>query len=174
MAVQAVTEHDLTGCEGFTVETPDGPIGWIEEVWLGSHDEPRALAVRIDGRRGLLDAHDVKAVVPERRWVVVPSRPSLLELDAPRLEAADDAGDSRLVASWATTGTALPPPAAPGKSRRRRLAGVRRAQPAHRHDVADQVVWQAVALLYVGIFAIVTTVITLAFFVSYLVAGRAY
>jgi hypothetical protein len=108
--------------------------------------------------------------------VVVPSRPSLLELDAPRLEAGDASGDSRLVASWATTGAALPPPAAPGASRRWGLAGdLRRRQRAGEADRAtDQVVWHAVALLYVGIFLVVTTVITLAFLVSYLVAGRAY
>jgi hypothetical protein len=177
MAAPSVTERDLSRSEGFSVESPEGPIGWVEEVWLGLQDEPRALAVKlIDGRRGLLAVSDVTAVVPDQSWVVVPSRPPLLELDAPRLEAGDGSDDSRLVASWATTGAALPPPPAPGTSRRRPFArGLRPPRRAVDGEAdTDRVVWHAVAVLYTGILLVVTTVITLAFLASYLVAGRAY
>jgi hypothetical protein len=145
-------------------------------VWLGVHDEPRALAVkRLDGRRGLLAAEDVRAVAREQEWVVVPSSPPLLELDAPRLETRDSGGDARLVASWATTGAALPPASPPNAIRRRPFARARlRAQPAtERESGADRVVWHAIALLYVAILFVVTTVISLAFLAAYVVTGRA-
>jgi hypothetical protein len=145
-------------------------------VWLGPHDDPLALAVkRIDGRRGLLAAADVTAVVREQDWVVVPSSTPLLELNAPRLETPDPGSDARLVASWATTGAALPPAPPPNAIRRRPFARAPlRVPPATEGEPsADPVVWRAVALLYVGILGVVTTVITLAFLAAYVVTGRA-
>ena len=28
--------HELAGCEGFRLESPQGLAGWIEETWLGA------------------------------------------------------------------------------------------------------------------------------------------
>ena len=67
--------------------------GHVEEVWLGPTDQPLALALRTtDGRRALLLGEQVRTVERHHRWVVAHSRPALLELDAPRLTAADKDG----------------------------------------------------------------------------------
>src|SRR5438094_8197567 len=108
----AAASNQLTPTEGYVVETAEGPIGHVEEVWLGPTDQPLALALRTtDGRRALLLGEQVRTVERHHRWVVAHSRPALLELDAPRLTAADKDGGARIVASWATTGTRLPAPA---------------------------------------------------------------
>jgi len=177
MPATAVMNRDLRQCDGFRVESPEGLIGWVEEVWLGVRNEPLALAVkRTDGRRGLLSADDVAAVVSEDQWVIVSSQPALLELDAPRLEALDSGSDSRVVASWATTGAALPPPTEPGTFRRAAFA-FRLRRPLRTVDAqvgAEPPILPAVAFLLGGIFLTVAAVITLAFVVSYLVTGHAY
>src|SRR5206468_4422872 len=75
----------LEESEGYTVESPNGSIGWVEEVWLGERSEPHALAMRtIDGTRALLLAEQVAAVDREHGWVVVEPDPRLRELDPPR------------------------------------------------------------------------------------------
>ena len=62
----AAVRERLKSCDGFRVESPNGPIGSVEESWLDPSDEPTAMAVRMaDGRRGLLVADEVQAVVPE-------------------------------------------------------------------------------------------------------------
>ena len=91
--------EQLADTEGYTVETPEGPIGRVEEVWLGPHDEPLALALRMtDGSRALLLAEQVRMVERDYRWVVTQRRPALLELDAPRLASASGDGGGRIVA----------------------------------------------------------------------------
>jgi hypothetical protein len=130
----------------------------------------------IDGRRGLLSADHVVAVVPEHERVVVSSRPVLLELDAPRLEAIDANVDSPAVASWGTTGAALPPPPAPGTLRRAALGFRSRHRPRTLPPSAEaeRPIWQMVALLYSGLTLLVALLITTTFVVAYLVTGRAY
>src|SRR5947207_12513462 len=98
------------GTGGVVVESLDGDVGWVEEVWLGEDGEPRALAVQtVDGRHGLLRREDVEAVDREEEWVVVPHGLKLLELDAPRVRTAS----GQVVASWSTTGEVLDAPARP-------------------------------------------------------------
>ena len=97
----------LLQCDGFCVEGADGPIGWVEETWLGPSDEPVALALRlVDGRRGLLPAEDVDRIVPERERVTMRAGARVLELGAPHL-VRDGA------ASWEVTGELVVPPERP-------------------------------------------------------------
>ena len=93
-----VSHHVLLECDGFCVTTADGPIGWVEEPWLGPGDEPAALALHlVDGRRGLLLAEDVESVSTEREHVVVRRGARMLELGAPHLVRDG-------TAAWETTG----------------------------------------------------------------------
>ncbi len=73
---------DLHDTEGFDLESADGAIGRVEEIWLGPGEEPQALAIRMtDGSRALLLDEEVVAVDREHHWVVVGPHPELLELD---------------------------------------------------------------------------------------------
>src|SRR5437868_8827606 len=97
---------ELESCDGFTVEGPDGVLGWVEETWLDGAEHAGALAVRTcDGRRALLPAESVVAVDLDTQEVLVARGETLLELDAPRLEN----GAGQLVASWSTTGAVVEP-----------------------------------------------------------------
>jgi len=40
------TEYLLTHCEGYRVDTPAGPLGFVERVLFSEENEPQALAVR--------------------------------------------------------------------------------------------------------------------------------
>ena len=111
----------LLQCDGFCVDGEGGPIGWVEETWLGPAGEAAALAVRtIDGRDGLLLVEDVDAARYENEVVLIRSEGRLLELDVPRLESTGK--DSALTASWRTTGEVLDPPLPPGMFRHALLA----------------------------------------------------
>jgi hypothetical protein len=150
----------LQGTDGYTVESPDGDVGTVEEIWLDDGG-PCALAVRVeDGRHALLLAQDVVAVDREHRWVVVSENARLLELDAPRL-ASDD---GKVTASWSTTGGQVPVARPP----RRRATGssLQRAEPA---AVVERPLWQIVAMLYAALLVIVAFVIALSFTVAHLV-----
>jgi hypothetical protein len=58
--------------EGFAVESPRGPIGWVAEVWLDDRSRSCALALRtVDGRRTLPLAEQFAAVDRERQSIVV-------------------------------------------------------------------------------------------------------
>jgi hypothetical protein len=155
----------LRGTDGYVVESPEGHVGWVEEVWLGETDEPRALAIRTaDGRHGLLMDDQVLAVDRENQWVVVPPDPTLLELDVPRL--VTEAG-SEPAASWETTGErfrASPPHHRMHPAFRRALRTLR----------AERPFWQVVAIFLGSIALIVTFTITVAFLVARLVTGDAY
>jgi hypothetical protein len=164
--VMATLVHttDLRGTEDFVVESADGEIGRVEELWLGADEEPQALAVCMtDGSRALLLAEDVAAVDREHRWVVVGLHPELLELDAPRLESTG----GRPTASWATTGTVVhpEPPSRPGV-----LQAFRRRVP----NMDERPLWQLVATLYAAVALIVVFVIALVFVVSWIAGGHPY
>jgi hypothetical protein len=134
-----VQRERLSACDGFRVESEDGPLGWVEETWLGPAAEPAALAVHaLDGRRGLLLDADVEAVLDEQETVLVRPAARLLELDAPRI---DDQG-SPVHASWSTTGAVLEPATAAPRELR---------------------VWELALLLYAGIVLLAAVVITAAF-----------
>jgi len=167
----AIVERSrLHGCDGFRVETPHGLLGWVEETWHGDAGSPAAVALRlVDGRRGLLLAEDVEAVIPDSGELVVRDGASVLELDAPRLEQLGE----RVAARWETTGKLLEPPPPPGLLKRALLAARPwRLAPPPEHG--ERSVGQALAILLPLLAVLIAAEITLAFFVAYLVTGRAY
>jgi hypothetical protein len=162
----AAASTRLHGTDGYVVETAAGDVGWVEELWLGEEDEPRAVAVRTsDGRHGLLLDEQVLAVDRENHWIVVPPEPTLLELDAPRI-VADGSTPS---ASWTTTGAEFPAPA----RRRRVLPALRRAAPSLTAR-KEWPLWRSVATLLASIAFLVALTITLAYVIAWLVTGAAY
>src|SRR5690349_3189287 len=91
----------LQSCDGFTVEAPDGCVGWVEETWLDDDAHPAALALRTcDGRRALLLADAVQAVDPDAQEVLVAADAVLHGLEPPQLETLD----GEPVASWHARG----------------------------------------------------------------------
>jgi hypothetical protein len=159
--VHATELHDT---EGFDLESAEGAIGRIEEIWLGPGEEPQALAVRMtDGRRALLIEENVVAVDREHHWVVVGPHPELLELDAPRLKSTG----GRPAASWATTGAVIHPeqPSTPGV-----LQAFRRRVP----NMDERPLWQVVAALYAAVALIVVFVVALVLVVSWIAVGHPY
>jgi hypothetical protein len=154
---------DLNDTEGFDLESADGAIGRVEEIWLGPDEEPQALAIRMTDRsRALLLGEDVVAVDREHHWVVVGACPGLLELDAPRLESTG----GRPTASWATTGVVIhpEPPSTPG------VQVFRRRMP----NMDERPLGQLVVTLYAAVALIVVFVVALVFVVSWIVAGHPY
>ena len=160
----------LRGTDGFVVESTEGDLGWVEEVWVGDAKEPDALAVRTtDGRHGLLLGGDVVAVDLEYHWVVVRPEPVLLELDSPRLVTGEEGEGGRVEASWATTGEAFRLAA---RRRPLRLPFLRRRRRAS--ATGEPPLWRAVAVLLSSIAFLVVLVGALAFLAAWLVAGTAY
>jgi hypothetical protein len=159
----------LAGTDGFVVESSEGELGWVEEVWVGDGNEPRALAVCTgDGKRGLILAKDVLAVDRDNDWVIVRPQPELLELSAPRLALVDD---GTVAASWATTGqTIVPTPARLPKSVRRHAAHVADAGPVR----TEPPMWKTLTTMYVGIAVLAVCMMGLAFLIAKLVTGAAY
>jgi hypothetical protein len=175
MATVAETNTRLRETDGFVVESPDGDLGWVEEVWVGEANEPAALAVRtVDGQRGLLLGGDVLAVDRENRWVVVPPEPDLLELDVPHLTTTRGEGKAiRIAASWTTTGAPLP--VSPRRHRLWRSPSRRpEATPSVPTESPERPLWQPVGVLIASLVLIVAFAITLAFVVARLVTGAAY
>jgi hypothetical protein len=165
-------ELSLNGTEGYVVESTEGDLGWVEEVWIGDANEPSALAVRTaEGRHGLLPGEDVLAVDREYHWVVVRPEPMLLELDSPRMLTGgeDDAG-GRVAASWSTTGEVFR--VAP--RRRPWRIPFRRGRSASASVDPEPPLWRSVAVLLSSIAVLVVLVATLAFLVARLVTGAAY
>lgn len=173
MTASAETDARLYDTEGFVVESSEGDLGWVEEIWIGEENAPRALAVRTkEGRHGLLLGEDVLTVDRENHWVVVPPEPTLLELDTPRLVTAEDADEGRkLSASWSTTGAVLRV-----SPRRRPLWRFRLPHRKSKSRVTkkEPPLWKAVAVLLTSLALAVAFVITLAFLVARLVTGSAY
>lgn len=165
-------DRRLDGTDGFVVESAEGDVGRVEEVWVGEANEPRALAVRTtDGRHGLLLGEDVLAVDRENHWVVVSPETVLLELDTPRLQTRrGEDGGRRQAASWTTTGDVVPlvPP------RRDRWRFPLRLPPrVSRLAGEDRLPW-AIATLLTAIVLLVGLVMTLAFVIARIVTGAAY
>jgi hypothetical protein len=170
-AIDVERLHALGECEGYTIESPEGSIGWVEEVWLGEGRTPRALALRtVDGTRALLLPEQVAAIDHDHGWVVVAVDLRLRELDPPRLTAGSN---GRLTASWTTTGRTLERPASVA-----RLPLAIRLRPARtsRRPAAETEwpIWKAVAVLYCTIALLLALMITLAFTIAWGVTGTAY
>jgi hypothetical protein len=168
MAAIAGEDQRLVETDGFVVESSDGDVGLVEEVWLGEANEPHALAVRTsEGRHGLLLGEDVLAVDRENHWVVVSPETVLLELGAPRLQTTQgEDGATRQTASWTTTGDVVP--LAPPPRRRWRFP-VRLSR-----LVGEDQLPRAVAVLLTSIVLLVALVLALAFLVARLLTGAAY
>lgn len=167
-----VVRHELAGCEGFRLESPEGLVGWVEETWLGIADEPVALAIRlIDGRDGLLLAEDVDAVVRQNELLVMRAGARLLELELPHVQTASADG---LSASWRTTGELLELPDPPGLVARTLLA-VRpwRLSPPPR-PAEERPLWLTLVEMYAALTVIVGLLIGLDFLVAWLTTGSAY
>jgi hypothetical protein len=161
----AAVAQELRDTEEYEVETPDGSIGRVEEIWLGPAGDPQAVAVRTtDGTHALLLDEDVVTVDREHGWVVVGEHPTLLELAAPRVVSRD----GRVAAQWATTGTVVhPEPSA-------RLAGFRTAAHHHAPHLGARPLWQQIAILYVAVALIVLVVVALVFLVAWAATGSPY
>lgn len=170
MTATEIHEPALDGTDGFVVESTEGDLGWVEEVWVGEGNEPGALAVRTtDGRHGLLLSKDVLAVDREYHWVVVRSEPELLALDNPRMLDADEGdGGGHIAASWKTTGEVFR--LAPRRRRWRVPFLRRKARSGH----GEPPLWRAIAVLLSSIAFLVVLIATLAFLIAWLVAGEAY
>jgi hypothetical protein len=163
---------DITGSEGFRLESPLGLLGWVEEIWLGASGEPVALAVRIiDGRDGLLLVEDVEIVNRDGDTLTMRSGARLLELDVPRVDTASSNG---LAASWRTTGAPLEPLPEPPGAVDRALLAIRpwRLAPPPRPGIERPLLLQ-VAVLYASLALIVLAVIGLCFLVAKLATGSA-
>jgi hypothetical protein len=156
-----VSHHLLLDCDGFSVTTMDGPIGWVEEPWLGPDGEPAALALHLlDGRRGLLLADDIESLSTEHEHVVVRGEARVLELGAPHV-VRDGA------AAWETTGELVVATAVLPEQTVRELRPWR-LRPARTRYV------RPVALLLSALAVLILFEIGLDFTVAYLVTGRAY
>ena len=162
------TVAQLHSCDGFTVESPDGCLGWVEETWLDSENHPAAVAVRtVDGRRALLVAEAVRAVDPDAQEVFVDADVELLALEQPRLASADGA----IAATWPATNEHLvaTPAGAHAMPETAALSAARATTATH-----ERALWQTV-LLALGILAgLIAAEIDLAFGIAYLVTGQPY
>jgi hypothetical protein len=175
MAAVLLEEVLVWRCDGFRVDSPDGRLGLVEEVWLGTAGEPVALAVRLEnGRRGLMLAEDVRTILEDDRVVIAAPRAKLLELDAPRLEQISAGGGApRLAASWATTGALLRPPPRPQPLARLLFAVTRSpaSQPAAEHE---RPIWRTILILYASIALLAAGLMAVAFLAALLATGHAY
>jgi len=161
MASVALT--NLAASDGYRVLAQAGTIGRVEEIWLGEHEEPLAVVVRLgDGRRGLLLGEDVAAVSTDDRSITVAPEGSLLHLDAPHLEHT---ADGTPAASWRATGIPLELPA-PAALPLRGVPLTRSHEPR-----VERPLWITLAITLAGIFLIVCTLIGLDFLFAYLVGG---
>jgi hypothetical protein len=165
----------LRDVEGFRVESPEGELGWVEEIWVDEEREPHAVAIQTKNRRhALVLCEEVVAVHRDQRWIVVQPRAALRELAPPQLVTSGDNGSrGRIEASWATTGSVLTAPA-----RRPRLSARRPTLRSARQEAPEigreRPFWQVVALLYLSIAAFVGLVVAFAFVVAKLITGAAY
>ena len=164
------TVAELQSCDGFSIESPRGLLGWVEETWLDDAGHPGAVAVRTpDGRRALLLAEAVEAVDPDSQEVLVARDAELLELDAPQVASVD----GTVAASWRTTGRVL------GADT---VAGPRDAKPASPALAAarattvhvERPFWQIVVFALTLLASLVAFEIGLAFLAAYLDTGHWY
>lgn len=157
------TVAELQTCDGFTVEDPDGCVGWVEETWLDGAGRPAAVAVRTaDGRRALLAADAVLAVDPDAQEVLVAREAELLALDAPRLTSTG-------TATWRTTNEHVPARAAAAHATPTApaLAAARAATARH-----ERTVWHSIAIAFACIATLIALEIALAYGIAYLVTGN--
>jgi hypothetical protein len=157
------TVAELQTCDGFTLEGPDGCLGWVEETWLDADAHPAALAVRMpDGRRALLLADAVLAVDPDAQEVLVGPDADLRALEPPRLTSTD-------TATWHATGEHLTAAAAAAHAvpHEPALAAARATTARH-----ERALWHSIALALACIASLVAFEIGLLFGIAYLATGN--
>jgi hypothetical protein len=143
--------HD---CDDFRVEAPYGSIGRVEETWLGPDQEPAGFVVRLlDGRRGLVLADAVRAILPGNEEILLDEDAAVRALSPPLVEHAART-DEIVSASWTTTGELVTPlPASPGP---------------------EAPIAKVAVTIVIGLTLLVALEITLAFSIAHLVTGHAY
>lgn len=162
----------IAECDGYSVVTPSGLAGWVEEAWVDPSETPAALALRLlNGRRGLLIAAEVQEVVHEHRLIRVHAGARFLELEPPHLGEGEN-GEEPLTASWRTTGRLVELPDPPGRLHEAVLSLHRPVVPARRTEVGERPVWEVLPLMCVGLALIACSIIGLDILIAYLVTGR--
>jgi hypothetical protein len=155
----------LTSYDGFTVESPDGCLGWVEETWLDAQDRPAALAIRTpDGRCALLTVDTIEAADPDAQEVIVPAGIVLQGLEPPRLERLD----GQLSASWRASGTVKATPTTAHASPSAPVLTAARSATVH----SEPPLLRTLLVALVCLAALVAFEIALAFGIAYLVTGR--
>jgi hypothetical protein len=158
----------IGNCDGYTVATPAGVVGWVEELWLDDSDAAAALAVRLlDGRRGLLVRNEIDEVAHERRTVTIDSRARILRLEPPHVH---DGPDGAQVASWAATGAQLELPEPAGLIRGA-LVGLHRPSVPRTTDGGIST-FKTIVTMFVTIALLGISVIGLDILVAYLATGH--
>ena len=157
--MRIATRTPIGDVDGFSVVTPGGPVGWVEEMWLDDEGATTALAVRLpSGRRGLLLRDGIDEIHANRREIAVRPDARLLELESPHL----DTGTNGIpTASWTTTGSEL---ALPGLL----------PPPAQTPASSEPSFFATVSVLYMALFVIGCALTGVCFLVPYLVSGRPF
>jgi hypothetical protein len=158
----------IGNCDGYSVATPAGVVGWVEEMWLDDSDSATALAVRLlDGRRGLLVRDEIDEVEHERRTVTIGTDPNILLLGSPHVH---DGPGGAPVASWEATGTPLDLPEPAGLIRGA-LAGLHRPAVPRATDSGIST-FRTILTMFVAIGVIGISVIGLDILIAYLATGH--
>jgi hypothetical protein len=158
----------IGNCDGYTVATPAGVVGWVEEMWLDDSDSARALAVRLlDGRRGLLVRDEIDEVEHERRMVTIGTGAHILRLEPPHVH---DGSNGARVASWAATGAPLELPEPAGVVRSA-LVGLHRPVVPKTTD-GGLSTFRTIVAMFAAIAVIGISVIGLDILVAYLATGH--
>ena len=158
----------IGNCDGYSVGTPAGVVGWVEEMWLDDSDSATALAVRLlDGRRGLLIRDQIDEVAHERRAVTIAAGARILRLEQPHVH---DGPDGAPVASWAATGATLELPEPAGVVRGA-LAGLHRPAVPRTTDGGIST-FRTIGAMFASIAVIGLAVIGLDILIAYLATGH--
>ena len=158
----------IGNCDGYSVATPVGVVGWVEEMWLDDSDRTTALAVRLlDGRRGLLVRDEIDEVAHERREVTIGPGARILRLEAPHVH---DGAEGIPVASWAATGSPLDLPEPAGLIRGA-LVGLHRPAVPRVSDGGIST-FRTIVLMFAAIGVIGLSVIGLDILIAYLATGH--
>jgi hypothetical protein len=158
----------IGNCDGYSVATPAGVVGWVEEMWLDDSDSATALAVRLlDGRRGLLVRDEIDEVEHERRTVTIGTGARILPLEPPHVH---NGPKGATVASWAATGAPLELPEPAGVVRSA-LAGLHRPVVPRTTD-GSMSTFRTVVTMFAAIAVIGISVIGLDILVAYLATGH--
>ena len=158
----------IGNCDGYSVGTPAGMVGWVEEMWLDDSDSATALAVRLlDGRRGLLVRDEIDEVAHERRMVTIGAGARILPLEPPHVQ---NGLDGVPVASWVASGAPLELPE-PAGIIRGAFAGLHRPAVPRTSDSGIST-FRTILAMFAAIAVIGLSVIGLDILVAYLATGH--